>query len=437
MFLQVGLAEEDRPYHCIMWRNMEANRRPDIFEFQRLIFGDKSSPYLAQDVCRHHVESYAEIFPEAAKTIIDAMYMDDVMDSVTDIPTAIKLRRDLTELFALAGMRIHKWCSNETVVLEDIPEDDRVTDVHLENGQLPTIKTLGVLWQSNDDVFTFRFIPLSANEVFTKRKVASLVAKMFDPFQVLAPYSIRAKIMLQQTWLREIGWDDPLPEDLSLSWTDWLKHLPKLEAIRLNRCLTQSGKQVNAANIHTFVDASEVAYATTSYLRQQYISGEVSVFFIAAKSRVAPLKVISVPRLELKGAVIGLRLSRFVGQSLQIPVNKHIFWSDSQNVIYWIRNESHSFKPFVANRIGEIHESTFPEQWRHIPGNLNPSDKATRGLSADEFVKDTTWLYGSSFLYEDQSKWPEQHYDVPEDAMKAKRSVSESYSTLLSEPWIC
>ena len=296
---------------------------------------------------------------------------------------------------------------------------------------------MGVLWQSNDDVFTFRFIPPSANEVFTKRKVASLVAKMFDPFQVLAPYSIRAKVMLQQIWLRGIGWDDPLLEDLSLSWTDWLKHLPKLEKIRLNRCLTQSGKQVNAANIHTFVDASEVAYVTTSYLRQQYISGEVFVSFIAAKSRVAPLKVISVPRLELKGAVIGLRLSRFLGQSLQIPVNKHICWSDSQNVIYWIRNESRSFKPFVANRIGEIHESTFPEQWRHIPGKLNPSDKATRGLSADEFVKDTTWLYGPSFLYEDQSKCPEQHYDVPEDAVKEKRSVSESYSTLLSEPWIC
>ena len=149
---------------------MEANRRPEIFEFQWLIFGDKSSPYLAQDVCRHHAESYAEIFPEAAKTIIDSMYMDDVMDSVTDIPTVIKLRHDLTELFALVGMWIHKWCSNEKVVFEDIAEDDHVTDVHLEDGQLPTIKTLGVLWQSNDDVFTFRFIPPPANEVLRKEK---------------------------------------------------------------------------------------------------------------------------------------------------------------------------------------------------------------------------------------------------------------------------
>ena len=92
MFLQVGLTEEDRPYHCILWRNIEANRRADIFEFQQLILGDKSSPYLAQDVCRHHAESY----------------MDDVMDSVTDIPTAIKLHHDLTELFASTGMQIHK-----------------------------------------------------------------------------------------------------------------------------------------------------------------------------------------------------------------------------------------------------------------------------------------------------------------------------------------
>ena len=98
-----------------------------------------------------------------------------------------------------------------------------VTDVHLENGQLPTIKTLGVLWKSNDGVFTFCFVPPSADEVFTKRKVASLAAEMLDPFQVLSPDSIRAKIMLQRSRLRGIGWDDPLPEDLSFSWKDWFE----------------------------------------------------------------------------------------------------------------------------------------------------------------------------------------------------------------------
>ena len=80
MVLQVGLAEEDRPYHCTLWWNMEPNRRPDIFELQWLIFGGKSSPYLAQDVCRYHAESYAETFPEAAKTTTDSMCMDNVID---------------------------------------------------------------------------------------------------------------------------------------------------------------------------------------------------------------------------------------------------------------------------------------------------------------------------------------------------------------------
>ena len=89
----------------------------------------------------------------------------------------------------------------------------------------------------------------------------------------------------------------------------------------------------------------------------------------------------------------------------------------------------------MANRIGEIHESTSPEQWRQVPGKLNPNDKAT--LSSDEFVKAITWLYGPSLLYKDESKWPEQHYDVPEDAVKEKNSMLESYITLLSEPWIC
>ena len=89
-------------------------------------------------------------------------------------------------------------------------------------------------------------------------------------------------------------------------------------------------------------------------------------------------------------------------------VKKHIFWSDSENVIYWLRNERRCFKSFVANRVGEIHDSVSPTQWRHVPGKYNPADKATRGLTAKELVNDREWLFGPSFLYENPSKWPEQ-----------------------------
>ena len=133
---------------------------------------------------------------------------------------------------------------------------------------------------------------------------------------------------------------------------------------------------------HTLVDASEQACAAVSYLKQEYDGGDVSVIFFVAKPPDASLKVITVPRLELVAAVIGFRLSKFVCNSLDISVEEHVFWSDSKNVIYRLRNESRRFKPFVANRVGEIHDSISSAQWCHVSGKHNPADKATHGLTA-------------------------------------------------------
>ena len=117
MFMQVGLAEKDRPYHCILWHSLETFRPADVYEFLRLIFGDKASPYLAQDVCQEHSKSHSEEYPEAAKTVLESMYMDDVVKSVSNVEKAVGLWRNLTKLLGLAGMKIRKWCSNEADVL--------------------------------------------------------------------------------------------------------------------------------------------------------------------------------------------------------------------------------------------------------------------------------------------------------------------------------
>ena len=129
IFLQVGLAEKDRPYHCILWCSFETFRPADVYEFLRLIFGDKASPYLAQDVCQRHAKSHSEEYPEAAQTVLESMYMDDVMKSVSNVEKAFGLRHDLTELLELAGMKIRKWCSNEPDVLRDITVEDRAGNI--------------------------------------------------------------------------------------------------------------------------------------------------------------------------------------------------------------------------------------------------------------------------------------------------------------------
>ena len=94
-------------------------------------------------------------------------------------------------------------------------------------------------------------------------------------------------------------------------------------------------------------------------------------------------------------------------------VKEHIFWSGSKNVISWLRNESKRLKSFVANRVGQIHDSVSPTRWWHVPGKYN---LATHGLTAKEMVNDKEWLFGPSFLYEDPSKWPELHFEGSKEA---------------------
>ena len=124
MFLQVGLAEKNRPYHCILWRSFETFRPVDVYELLEFIFRDKALLYLVQNVCQEHAKSRSEEYPEAAKTVCESMNMDDIMKSVSSVQKAIGLWHDLTELLRLAGMKIRKWCSNEPDVLRDIPVED-------------------------------------------------------------------------------------------------------------------------------------------------------------------------------------------------------------------------------------------------------------------------------------------------------------------------
>ena len=124
-----------------------------------------------------------------------------------------------------------------------------------------------------------------------------------------------------------------------------------------------------------------------------------------AKSRVSPIKAVTIPRLELMGAVLSTRIAMNI---LRVVTNvvKTTYWTDSTNVLHWIRSESRTFKQFVANRVGEIHRAT--DQWRHVPGELNPADLPTRGIPASELAKSKLWIEGPDFLKTDESTWPEK-----------------------------
>ncbi len=399
MYLRIGIDPEDRPYHRFLWRGMEPNRPPDIYEFNRVVFGINSSPFQAQFVSQLNAKKYQTEYPMAAETVLKSTYMDDSMDSVVDETQGIKLYNELSQLWSHAGMHARKWMSNSVNVLMKIPIQDRKSEVDLDNGELtlPSAKTLDVWWIADKDVFTFRENAPDSSMVYTKRNFLKKIATLFDPIGLLAPFTIRAKMLLQDMWTAGVDWDEELSETLVNEARTWFGELRDLTNIQVPRCLPDADKTIETVTLHTFVDASENAYGAVVYAMYTYTDGTVSTRMIAAKTRVAPNIASSVPRLELMGAVVGTRLTITISRALEIPLNQSTFWSDSLNVLWWIRGKSREFKPFVANRIGEIQTNTSPEQWRYVPTSVNPADLLSRGIVQWILHNQNSWWTGPEF----------------------------------------
>ena len=337
MYLRIGIGTEDKPYHRFLWRVNTQDRLPDVYKFDRVIFGINSSPFLAQFVLQHHARKHQADYGRATETILKSTYMDDSMDSVLDEKQGIGLYRQLSCLLNKAGMHAHKWLSNSPTVLSKVPIQDRKSEVDLDRDQLPCTKTLGVWWLANADIFTFREHVPDSNMLYTKRNFLKKIATLFDPIVFLAPFIIRAKMLLQDMWTAGLEWDDELTEPLASCARAWFGELEKLKKVQIPRCLRRKDRSLDSMSLHMFVDASENAYGAVVYARCTYEDGSSSSEIVAAKSRVAPCIATSIPRLELMGAVIGVRLALRIAEVLEIKISDAIFWSDSMNTLWWIR----------------------------------------------------------------------------------------------------
>ena len=294
MFSQVVLAEKDRKYHRLLCSDLDTTKPVDVHEAVRLTFGDRASLYLAQFVVRSHAQDFTKKYPTAASVLLEDMYMDDILHSEETVEDAVLVREDLTKVLGSACFHAQKWCSNRTEVLDEIQEGDRAIGVKLEDSELPSVKALGVHWNASEDVFTFIVKEINLS-LYTKRGLLSRIAKLFDRLQFLAPYIIRAKRALKEAWLRGLEWDEEFSDDLKLTTHQWVKQLPEAQQVQIPRCFRHLEEEVEDVSLHTFVDASRLAFAAVSYARYRYVSGQVSVAMVTAKARVAPIKSVSIP----------------------------------------------------------------------------------------------------------------------------------------------
>ena len=207
---------------------------------------------------------------------------------------------------------------------------------------------------------------------------------------------------MQELWIHGLDWDEKLPKELSTKIMLWFAELVLLPTIKVPRCL-QFKKQATVVYLHVFADASEEAYGAVVYQKTEYQDGTSSVCLVASKSKVAPLQSVSIPRLELMGAVLGSELAQTIANALTIEKNSITYWIDSACVLYWIREYSKKLKPFVTNRVSEIQVNTSPDQWRYVPTQMNPADYVTRGVRLSDLEKLTIWWEGPDYLQKGQN----------------------------------
>ena len=226
---------------------------------------------------------------------------------------------------------------------------------------------------------------------------------------------LEGKSFLQDLCCNSVDWNKLIiPEVIRARWERWWTELHVLQHFSIPRCFKPDDfGTVVKKELHHFSDASTKGYFQCSYLRLQDDSGRIHCAFVAGKSRVTPLKPVTIPRLELQAAVTSVKISQQIRQELSLGDVQEFFWSDSKVVLAYIANESRRFHVFVANRVQLIQDSTSVNQWKYVETKLNPADDASRGLSPNALVT-SKWPTGPAFLWQKENEWPFDEKVLPD-----------------------
>ena len=410
MFHEVRVPPADRDaFRFLWWPNSDLSQDPVDHRMEVHLFGATSSPSCSNFALRKTAQDNKDEFAkDIVKTVKRNFYVDDCLKSVESSERAVDLAVQLSNLLAKGGFRLTKWLCNRPEVLESIPKDERapsVLDLDLDKDRLPLQRALGLKWDMESDKFTFAVV--LKDKPSTRRGILSLTSSIYDPLGFLVPIILPAKKLLQDLCKQKLGWDDPVSKVESQRWEIWKEKLPSLAGMGVNRCVRPIDfGELRSFELHNFADASQIAYGAVSYLRMTDVESKIHCAFLMGKSRLAHLKPMTVPRLELLAAVLAVQINKTLVEELDIPVTRSIFWTDSTCVLQYIRNTSKRFHTFVANRLAVIHENSKPHQWRHVRSDLNPADDASRGLTIEEMHAKDRWFGGPQFLRQKEEFWP-------------------------------
>ncbi|KAL6476782.1 hypothetical protein MHYP_G00152810 [Metynnis hypsauchen] len=423
MFHQIRLLPEDQPLLRFLWRDMEKERSPDIYEWRVLPFGTACSPCCAIYALQQHVKTNSTSYEEVLNSVNNTFYVDNCLQSLRTPLQARQLNDKMRVLLVAGGFDMRQWASNRPEVIAHLPSEARSEGCELwltaERAD-PQESTLGLRWHCPSDTLGYKYRQLVASEP-TLRNVYRVLASQYDPLGYIIPYTTGAKVLIQALWRHEQQWDKPITGELLSVWQNWESELPHLQHISMPRCYMPVNMSADPSDLHVFCDASEKAYGSVAYLRMEDTERHPHVSFVMARSRVAPWKQLSMPHLELSAALTGAQLAKLLHSELTLTLRHTVMWSDSTIVLSWIRSDSAQYKVFVGTRIAEIQEHTDASDWRYVPSDQNPADDITRGKSLHQLAQPSRWNSGPAFLYEPSSHWPENLVARVEDTVELRK----------------
>ncbi|WP_253302409.1 DUF1759 domain-containing protein [Wolbachia endosymbiont of Psylliodes chrysocephala] len=410
-FLQISIIDKDRDYLRFLWWQNYSERIIKIYRHCRVVFGLKPSPFILAATINLHLEKLIESdneFKETAKVLLNAFYVDNCVHSVRnsiELKMFIKQSKDLLEK---AHFELRGWTYNST------------NENNFEPGNSNhNVSVLGILWDFKYDNFICDIQNLGKFQEIprTKRGLLSAAQKMFDPIGFTAPVTLLPKLLLQETWKLKLSWDQKLPEEIIERFESWLKNVKFLSLCAIPRHIAEhrDEQDIKHISLHVFVDASKLAYASCIFVRLEF-EEKVLVTLLLAKTRISPVKPITLPRLELMAAL--------TVQQVDYLRNRPVFfWSDSMVTLTWIKTKG-NWNTFVDNRVKEIRKLSTVDQWNHVPGVLNTADILSRGCNGKQLLEKQWWC-GPDWLKNKRELWPngEMIFDGVNEEVKKERKV--------------
>ncbi|XP_031356659.1 uncharacterized protein LOC116180688 [Photinus pyralis] len=277
----IEVNEQDRDCMRFLWWKDKSKQHVVEYRHKRVMFGTNCSPFILGAVLEFHLVNVQNENKDIAQKLYNSLYVDNCVSSENTVEEYKNFRTKSVQLLAEAGMDLRLWMSN-------------VDEMEDKNSHV--ISVLGMQWDRVcDELYVDVKLP-TLPEIITKKVMLSIAHQVFDPIGIVCPAVLPVKVLLQKTFINKLNWKEPVPTEEKNKFTEWYEQLHLLSQVRIPRCVTGGEFDRSKWPFHVFTDASGLAYGAVIFLRVEHVGG-VSIQLISAKSRVAPIKRITIPRL--------------------------------------------------------------------------------------------------------------------------------------------